>query len=107
MWYCASILWVAERNGVQDSDSLWEEQLVLIEAGSEESARAEGLRRASQPRAAYKNNDGVTISWRFVKIDRIYEIGNEQLTNGTEIFSRFLRDSEARSLMTPFSDEKC
>lgn len=104
MWYCASVLSVAERNGLRDADSLWEEQFLLIEAPDKESAYSEALAHASRPRLPYKNKAGVSIAWRFVKIERIYEIADAPPVNGTEVFSRFLRDSEARSLMTPFSD---
>ena len=32
MWFCASVLNVAERDGERKTDSIWEEQLFLIES---------------------------------------------------------------------------
>jgi hypothetical protein len=38
----------------------------------------------------------------FDRVERIYAIEPESLADGTELFSRFLRDSEVASLLTPF-----
>ena len=106
MWYCASILRVAERDGKQDDDSLWEAQFILIKATDKDSAYREAMGHANRPVTPYKNKAGEIVFWRFVKIERIYEIGDDRLTSGTEVFSRFLRNSEARSLMVPFGDDE-
>ena len=45
------------------------------------------------------------VSWTFETIERVYLIEDEELHNGSEVFSRFLRDAEVKSLLTPFSDE--
>ena len=37
MWFCASVMKIAERNGKRGPDSLWEEQFLLIEADDEEA----------------------------------------------------------------------
>lgn len=104
MWYCASILKIAERNGQRDSNSLWEEQFLLISATDEEAAMHEAEHLARQDKAPYSNRHGQVVSWKFVTMERIYQIAGSPLEHGTELFSRFLRDSEAKSLMTPFTD---
>jgi Domain of unknown function (DUF4288) len=103
MWYCACILKVAERNGHRDADPLWEEQFLLIKGEDEEGAKREA-RNLVHDEAPYANKNGDLISWKFERIDRIYPISDKQLRNGTEIFSRFLRDSEVKSLTTPFAE---
>jgi len=45
-----------------------------------------------------------TVLWRFVKVERVVEICTDELINGTELFSRFLREKEVESLLTPFDD---
>lgn len=102
MWYCASILNVAEQDGKHLPDALWEEQFILIEAPDQQSAYREAFAIANRPRAPYKNKEGRSIHWRFVKVERVYEILDGTPLSGTEVFSRFLRDSEAKSLMVPF-----
>lgn len=81
----------------------WEEQILLIEADSDEEAknRAEevGRRRELQ----YENAEGTMVSTKFVCVERVFQISGE-LTTGCEVFSRFLRDCEAQSLLQPFDD---
>lgn len=96
---------IAEHNGDRETDSLWEEQFLLIEADNEEVAHKEATRLASRREAPYKNNKGELISWQFVKVDRVYAIPEKELFSGIEVFARFLRDSEAKSLMTPFEED--
>jgi hypothetical protein len=104
MWFCAAILRVAERDGERKTDSLWEEQFFLIESANEKLAWEEAEKLASHREAPYKNEKGELISWQFVKVDRLYAISEEKLRSGVEVFARFLRDSEAKSLMTPFEE---
>lgn len=106
MWFCAATLKVAEHNGRRVGDALWEEQFFLIESDSEELARKEVERIAKRPEAPYKNKKGELISWKFVRIDRVFAIAEEKLGHGVEVFCRFLRESEAKSLMTPFDETK-
>ena len=104
MWFCAAIFRVAERDGERKPDSLWEEQFFLVEADDEKLAWNAAGKLASRREAPYKNDRGELISWQFVKVDRVYAIPDEKLGSGVEVFSRFLRDSEAKSLMTPFEE---
>jgi hypothetical protein len=106
MWFCASVMKIAERNGKRGTDSLWEEQFVLIEADGEEVAHKEAETLASRREAPYKNDKGELISWQFVKVERVYTISEEKLRSGVEVFSRFLRHSEAKSLMTRFEEDE-
>lgn len=106
MWFCAAVLKVAERDGERRDDSLWEEQFFLVESDDEKLAWKEAEKLATRREAPYKNDQGELISWKFVKVDRVYAIPDERLVSGVEVFSRFLRDSEAKSLMTPFEEAK-
>lgn len=104
MWFCAAVLKVAEQNGQRQPNSLWEEQLFLLQADEEQAALREAEEIATRPEPPYRNRKGELISWQFVKVDRVFRIAEEDLRSGVEVFSRFLRDSEAKSLMTPFED---
>lgn len=44
------------------------------------------------------------ISGKFIKVDRVCAIAEQKLSSGVEVFSRFLRDSEAASLLKPFEE---
>jgi len=106
MWFCAAIFKVAERDGKRRTDSLWEEQFFLLDSASEDQALKEAEKLGKRQEAPYRNEKGELISWQFVKVYRVYAIPDEELNSGTEVFSRFLRDSEAKSLMTPFEEAR-
>lgn len=86
-----------------DSEPLWEERIILVDALSEEEAVEKAYTFVSQNECNYQNDDAVTVSWKFEKIERVYEIDSD-LRDGTELFSRFLRNKEVESILTPFSD---
>jgi hypothetical protein len=106
MWYCASIFFISERDANPGLGSLWEERLVLVDALDEITAKETATSLGQEFRAPYKNQEGISVSWRFVKVERLYAITDDQLKTGTELFSRFLRDTEAKSLMLPFGDKE-
>lgn len=104
MWYAVNILFRSEHIPTEAKPTIWEESMLLVEAGSEEEARAEGERIGRSRTHTYEVQDGVVI-WSFEQIERVYAIGNNQPQSGTEVFSRYLRDSEVKSLLTRFDDE--
>ncbi len=104
MWYAVNILYRSEHIPTETKPTIWEESILLIEAGSEEEARSEGERIARAGTHTYEVEDGLVI-WSFEQIERVCSIDREELRSGTEVFSRFLRDSEVRSLLTRFDDE--
>jgi hypothetical protein len=102
-WFAASLLFRSIHSGNQCVDgALWEESVRLISAESVEEAqkKAEVLGRDAEVNYAVSENDNVR--WIFVQIERIYEIQDEEIVHGSELFSRFLRQSEVESLLKPF-----
>ncbi len=104
MWYSASLLMKGISPTRKVVDTLWEETIVLIEADSLAEAAAKAQPMALAAESEYVCASGESITWRFDRIERVYEIG-EELCVGTELFSRLLRNSEVDSLLTPFPDE--
>ena len=82
---------------------LWEEKIILVFSDSEETARVQGESIARKFELQYENAEGIMVVSRFDCIERVCTV-SEELTNGCELFSRFLRDSEVRSLLQPFDD---
>jgi hypothetical protein len=104
MWFSVSLLTKGDLPDQPEIDILWEESIVLIEAESEDQARVVAERIAKNAETQYRTASGEHISWKFHTIERIYKIEDDVLQTGTELFSRFLRWSEVKSLLTPFSD---
>lgn len=76
----------------------------LIQATTEAEARDLAERIGRSGARNYEVEDG-TVSWTFEGIEQVFLILDAELRNGSEVFSRFLRDSEVKSLLTPFNDE--
>lgn len=101
MWYTASLLYKSTHTPTEPKPTIWEEQILLISARSEAEARDKAEQIGNSSAQTYKVKDGLVV-WKFERIERIYSIEEEELVSGTEVFSRFLRDSEVTSLLTPF-----
>jgi hypothetical protein len=104
MWYAVSLLYKSFHLPPESEPTLWEESVRLIQAPTEAEARAAAERIGRSGAHSYEVESG-TVSWTFEGIERVYLIEDEELRNGSEVFSRFLRDAEVKSLLTPFSDE--
>jgi hypothetical protein len=104
MWFTASLLFKAEHHGVPNYAPLWEEQVVLFQAISEPDAEAKATAYGQSRKHEFTNNEGTLIRWSFQRVERVCVIESENLEDGTELFSRFLRDSEVQSLSVPFAD---
>jgi hypothetical protein len=103
MWYAASLLFSSEHVGQPSEAPLWEEQIVIFQAEDDTMARTKAEHRGRSEQHEYPAAENHMIRWRFEGVERIHPIESEHLGDGTEVFSRFLRDTEARSLLTPFA----
>lgn len=104
MWYSASLLFRATHDPALSKPPLWEESIVLIDATDEAQARAAAVLYAEAQQHQYLVDAASkeTVKWEFERIERLHEIDAATLVHGVELFSRFLRDSEVASLLTPF-----
>ena len=103
MWFAANLLFKSTHVPTEAKPTIWEESVRLIQATTEAEAleRAERLGRSGTH--SYQVEDGLVI-WHFERDERVYAIDDEELHRGSEVFSRFLRDSEVRSLLKPFDN---
>jgi hypothetical protein len=104
MWYAANLLFQSTHIPTESKPTIWEESVRLVQARSEAEAREVAERIGRSKVQTYQVEDGLVI-WKFDRVERIYCILDDELRSGSEVFSRFLRDSEVRSLLTPFNDE--
>jgi len=103
MWYSASLLFKGVHSPLR-AEPLWEESVRLIKADTEDDAREKARRLGVAEKTSYRTSDG-KVTWIFDRIERVYAIDAESIVDGTELFSRFLRNSEVESLLTPMDDE--
>ncbi len=106
-WYSVSLLFRAIHNGVASDTDIWEERIILVSANTEENAKEEALKIGRSEEVEYfapsdNGGENQAITWKFVQIERICAIEGNTLSNGLEIFCRYLRNSEVESILTPF-----
>src|SRR2546429_32691 len=105
MWYGVNLLFKSVHNQTpSDNEPLWEESVCLVEAASEEEAHQSGERLGRSKEHEYISATGDLVKWRFEKVESVYGILDDAISSGTEVFSRFLRESEVASILTPFKD---
>ena len=110
MWYAVNLLFKSTHKVDKKADPLWEERILLMKADTEEDAKTEAIEYGKKGEHEYSVGNGSadestdSIKWSFEQIERIFTIDDESLTSGTELFSRYLRDSEVKSLLIPFDD---
>src|SRR2546423_15707203 len=104
MWFAVDLLFKSTHVGKPKEEALWEERVVLIKAESEADARHQGELLGQAEEHEYVSATGDHVRWTFEQIERVYSIEAETLENQTEVFSRFLRTNEVKSLLTPFRD---
>jgi hypothetical protein len=99
MWYSVSVFLKSDAGG---QESFWEEQIILVNAECETTALEFGEEWGRRHESEYVAASGHDVRWSFERVERVCEIEDDTLATGTELFSRFMRAAEARSLLTPF-----
>lgn len=105
MWYSASLLYESVHDQKVREEDIWEERIVLISAGTDAEARAQAELIGINGEVAYWSASKEQVRWVFREVQSIFELLDQELKAGAEVFSRFLRASEARSLLVPFEEE--
>jgi hypothetical protein len=101
MWYAVSLLYKSAHVPAELKETLWEERILLMQTGDESEARDQAEKMARLREHAYDVEDGF-VTWTFERIESVFSIRDEELRSGSEVFSRFLRESEVKSMLTPF-----
>ena len=99
IYFTVSVFFESIRD--DDETPLWEEKTLLIEAYDADEAEYKAKAFAKSFEVKFETNNKVNIQWKFSKVERTFQV-DEVNDNYVEIFSRFLRQSEAKSLLTPF-----
>ena len=98
MWFCVSALSVSEHDPpLPSAEQIWEEHIFLVEANNAAEAKTKAEEPARRLECTYDAANGSKVNWKFKMILKVYQLEG-QPKDGAEVFSRFLRESEVRSL---------
>lgn len=105
MWYSASLFFESIHTpATPEAEHMWEEVVHLIHAESEQEALKKANAIGKKSELNYRVDSGDDVKWRFVKTESVALIEMQKLTDGAEVYSRFLTAQEAHSLLAPFED---
>lgn len=83
-------------------DGVWEEVLIFVQSESESGALAHADQIGNERSGVTYSTDGGEVNWTYVKVERVVPMEEGELLDGQELFSRYLRVSEAMSILEPF-----
>ena len=101
MYYSVNLMYKSE--STDSGPPLWEERIILVSAIDEIEAEEKAKKNAVEYECEYTASDSVKVAWKFYQVERVCLI-EDNIEDGVELFSRFLRQSEAESILTPFED---
>lgn len=90
-WHSAKLLFVAVVDGRLPADALVEVSIRVFRASdlAQAAVRAEEIGHAAAH--DYKNEDGQTVEWRFVRAIELQDLCEDTLEDGVEVFSLMRR----------------
>ena len=101
MWYSVALLFESVHNNYPSRDDVWELQIVVIRASSEEEATRIASEIGEEREHEYTSATGDRVRWVFRQVESVTQISGD-IGHGTEIYARFLRTSDVERLLTPF-----
>jgi len=91
-WYSIQLLFkaVIHEELVKHDSETYEEQIFVIMANSKDEAHIIAENKGKEEEVSYKNLYNEELTWKFIKVIDIFEILEEELKSGVEVFSRYL-----------------
>ena len=85
-----------------DYRTLYEEEISLIEASSEEQAREKALAHGKAQETTYQNQYGETLTVTFKTLVDVQQVLDSDFKDGSLIYARHFRDYESYEAFEPF-----
>jgi len=74
-------------------------QYRIIHAVNPEAAYIRAIELGKQAALSYRNSAGEDVNWEFAGLHDLHEVEDESLSDGTEVYSRRVRDDPNKLVM--------
>ncbi|MGH8064116.1 MAG: DUF4288 domain-containing protein [Candidatus Entotheonellia bacterium] len=98
MWFGVSLLYKSSEPLDEQGTRLFEERIIVLNAADEAEARKRANEHGPSLEEQYANAEGRWVAWTFERTVEVKAILEDQIADGVEVFSRFLRQDEVDSL---------
>jgi hypothetical protein len=98
MWFGVSLLYRSSEPLDEQGTRLFEERIIVFDAADEGEAWKKAKERGPLLEERYTNAEGRWVAWTFERTVEVRAILEDQIADGVEVFSRFLRQDEVESL---------
>lgn len=98
-WWCATIIICSSVIDEEDGRTLCDEQIYLLKADDLESATKKAAEIGKRQEHSYESIQGQTVYWRFVGLQNVNELSDQDIVDGSEIRSKLVRVADPRILL--------
>jgi hypothetical protein len=98
MWFGVSLLYRSSEPLDEQGTRLYEERIIVLDAADEGEAWKRANEHGPSLEERYTNAEGNWVTWTFERTIEVKAILEDQIADGVEVFSRFLRQDEVDSL---------
>lgn len=85
-WFVAVLVFESRVGGVEDDEPSVDVQYRLVRAVDAESAYQRAIALGLRERVSYSNVDGDTCEWRFVGLQDLRLVDDQELRHGSELY---------------------
>lgn len=101
-WYGISLLFKSIHAKPSKEEPVWQEQIILVRASSTKEAERLAGEYGRSHEVEYDVIDNDSVTWVFDSVRDTYEVDGELASSGTEVFYRFMKESEVRAMDEKF-----
>jgi hypothetical protein len=87
-WYSAIVIFESTVDGFVKKKQLCEQSIHLILAPNDDIASQKAIRIGKEKEHEYKNESGENVIWKFVQVQDVQEVTQNELVDGLEVHSK-------------------
>lgn len=98
-WWCATIIMCSSVVDEEDELTLCDEQIHVVKAHDLQSASEKSIELGKNQEHSYESIQGQTVFWKFVGVQSLEELFDDEIVDGSEIRSKLIKTSDPESLL--------